>query len=74
MDRRSFLAGTGTLALSQLLAACGEQDRAKLRVQLLKGSIPAQVVNKFRTLNQRADLQFSPVAQLKELFFTIRIW
>jgi len=68
MDRRSFLAGTGTLALSQLLAACGEQDRAKLRVQLLKGSIPAQVVNKFRTLNQRADLQFSPVAQLKELF------
>lgn len=68
MDRRSFLAGTGTLALSQLLAACGGQDRAKLRVQLLKGSIPAQVVNKFRTLNQRADLQFAPVEQLKELF------
>ncbi len=68
MDRRSFLAGTGTLALSQLLAACSEQDRAKLRVQLLKGSIPAQVVNKFRTLNQRADLQFAPVEQLKDLF------
>lgn len=46
MDRRSFLAGTGTLALSQLLTACSEQDKAKLRVQLLKGSIPAQVVNK----------------------------
>lgn len=68
MDRRSFLAGTGTLALSQLLAACGGQDRAKLRVQLLKGSIPAQVVNKFRTLNQGADLQFAPVEQLKDLF------
>lgn len=68
MDRRSFLAATGTLALSQLLAACGGQDKAKLRVQLLKGSIPAQVVNKFRTLNQRADLQFAPVAQLKDLF------
>ena len=71
MDRRSFLAGTGTLALSQLLAACGEQDRAKLRVQLLKGSIPAQVVNKFRTLNQRADLQFAPVEQLKDLFLQL---
>ncbi|MBW4637348.1 MAG: extracellular solute-binding protein [Gloeocapsa sp. UFS-A4-WI-NPMV-4B04] len=71
MDRRSFLAGTGTLALSQLLAACGEQDKAKLRVQLLKGSIPAQVVNKFRTLNQRADLQFAPVEQLKELFLQL---
>lgn len=68
MDRRSFLAGTGILALSQLLAACGGQDKAKLHIQLLKGSIPAQVVNKFRTLNQGADFQFAPVEQLKDLF------
>lgn len=69
MDRRSFLLGSGTLALSQLLAGCNSQDAAQLRVQLLKGSIPAQVVNKFRsTLNQRANLQFAPVAQLNDLF------
>lgn len=69
MDRRSFLLGTGTLALSQLLAGCNSQDAAQLRVQLLRGSIPAQVVNKFRsTLNQRANLQFAPVAQLNDLF------
>lgn len=69
MDRRSFLLGTGTLALSQLLAGCNSQDAAQLRVQLLKGSIPVQVVNKFRsTLKQRANLQFAPVAQLNDLF------
>ncbi len=69
MDRRSFLLGTGTLALSQLLAGCNSQDAAQLRVQLLRGSIPVQVVNKFRsTLKQRANLQFAPVAQLNDLF------
>lgn len=69
MDRRSFLLGSGILALSQLLAGCNSQDAAQLRVQLLKGSIPAQVVNKFRsTLKQRANLQFAPVAQLNDLF------
>ena len=75
MDRRSFILGSGTLALSQLLAGCSGQDQAKLRVQLLKGSIPAQVVNKFRsTLNQRADLKFAPVEQLKDLFTQLQSW
>lgn len=73
MDRRSFLLGTG-IALSQLLAGCGGQNQAKLRVQLLKGSIPVQVVNKFRTLNQRSDLQFAPVEQLKDLFTQLQSW
>lgn len=66
MDRRSFLLGTG-IALSQLLAGCGAQE-AKLYIQLLKGSIPAQVGNKFRTLNQRVDLEFAPVEQVNDLF------
>lgn len=73
MDRRFFLLSTG-IALSQLLAGCGGQNQAKLRVQLLKGSIPVQVVNKFRTLNQRADLQFAPVEQLKDLFTQLQSW
>lgn len=72
MDRRSFLLGTG-IALSQLLAGCGGQNKA-LRVRLLKGSIPVQVVNKFRTLNQGADLQFAPVEQLKDLFTQLQSW
>ena len=75
MDRRSFLLGTGTLTLSQLLAGCGGQDRETLRVQLLKGSIPAQLLNQFRaTLEQRPDLQFAPTEQLKDLFKQLESW
>lgn len=75
MNRRSFLLGTGTLALSQLLAGCGGQNRATLRVQLLKGSIPAQVVNEFRaSLKQPTELKFAPVEQLKDLFTELQSW
>ncbi len=75
MDRRSFLAGTGTLALSQVLAGCSSQAQAKLRVQLLKGSIPAQVVRKFRAeIKQPAKLDFTSVEQLKNLFNQLQSW
>lgn len=73
MDRRSFLLSTGTLALSQLLAGCSDRERETLHVQLLKGSIPPQLVNEFRaTLQQRAELKFAPVEQLKDLFSQLK--
>ena len=75
MERRSFLLGTGTLFLSQLLAGCNGQDRETLHIQLLKGSIPPQIVNEFRaTLKQRAELKFAPVEQLKDLFTQLESW
>ena len=75
MDRRSFLLSTGTLALSQLLAGCSSQDRETLHVQLLKGSIPPQLVNEFRaTLKQRAELKFAPVEHLLDLFTQLESW
>jgi putative spermidine/putrescine transport system substrate-binding protein len=68
MDRRSFLLGTSALA-SQLLVGCAGNNQAKLNVQLLKGSIPGQVVNQFgKTLQQKAQLKFAPVGQLEDLF------
>ena len=75
MDRRSFLLGAGTVALGQSIAGCGSQDRATLQVQLLKGSIPAQLVNEFRNqLKQPADLKFAPATQLQELFTQLQTW
>ena len=76
MDRRSFLFGTGTLLLSQLLAAgCNSQERAKLRVQLLKGSLPNQVLQKFRTkMQQTAHLEFASVEQVGSLFGRLQSW
>lgn len=75
MDRRSFLLGTGGLALSQLLVGCGGNNQAKLNVQLLKGSIPGQVVNQFQqSLQQKVQLKFAPIEQIRELFQQLQVW
>lgn len=75
MDRRSFLQGVGGIALSQMLAGCNTQNSAALRVQLLKNSIPAQVVRKFRNnIKQSAQLNVAPVEQLSQLFNNLQSW
>jgi putative spermidine/putrescine transport system substrate-binding protein len=75
MDRRSFLLGTGTLAVSQLLIGCAGNKQTQFNVQLLKGSIPGQVVNQFRKgLQQQAQLKFAPVDRLPALFQELQNW
>ncbi|MBD2356121.1 extracellular solute-binding protein [Tolypothrix sp. FACHB-123] len=75
MDRRSFLLATGTLALSQLLIGCNGSSQTQLKVQLLKGSIPAQVVNKFqKALKSQEQLKFAPVEQIQDLFKQLQNW
>lgn len=75
MDRRSFILGTSTLALAQFLIGCGANNQAQLKVQLLKGSIPGQVVNKFqKALKSQEQLKFSPVAQVQDLFKQLQTW
>ncbi|MCC5635855.1 extracellular solute-binding protein [Nostoc sp. CHAB 5844] len=74
MDRRSFLLNTGGLALAQLLIGCGN-NQTKFSVQLLKGSIPSQVVDKFRQeLQQKAQLKFAPVDQIQNLYKQLHSW
>ncbi|WP_341527392.1 extracellular solute-binding protein [Nostoc sp. UHCC 0302] len=75
MDRRSFLVGTSTLALSQLLFGCSGNNQTNLKVQLLKGSIPGQIVNQFKkSLQQRVEVKFTPVAQIQDLFKELQNW
>jgi putative spermidine/putrescine transport system substrate-binding protein len=75
MDRRSFLLGISTLTLSQLITGCGTNQQPPLNVQLLKNSIPGQVVNQFRkTVTQEGELKFTPVNQLQELFKLLQTW
>jgi putative spermidine/putrescine transport system substrate-binding protein len=75
MDRRSFLLSTGGVALSQLLIGCGENNQPKLNVQLLKGSIPAQIVNQFhKSVEQGVQLKFAPVEQLRDLYKQLQVW
>ena len=75
MDRRDFLIKAGAITLLQLLASCNSKDRQKLQVQLLKGSIPAQLVGQFKAnLKQSANLAFTPVEQLVAAFDLLKSW
>ncbi len=73
MHRRSFLFGTSTLVVSQLLVGCNASKQPQLTVQVLKGSIPGRILKGFenqleKNLSQKVQLKFSPVVQLQELF------
>ena len=73
MHRRSFLFGTSTLLISQLLIGCNANIQPQLTVQVLKGSIPGRILKGFenqlqKKLSQKVQLKFSPVVQLQELF------
>ncbi|MBD2663459.1 extracellular solute-binding protein, family 1 [Richelia sinica FACHB-800] len=75
MDRRSFLLGTGTLAISHLLTGCAGKEQIELKVQLLQGSIPGQLVNQFRKgLQKQQQVKFTPIGQIEQLFKQLKIW
>lgn len=75
MNRRTFLLSTGILALGQILAGCSNSGREKLQVQVLKGSIPAQLLEQFRReLKQSAKLDFAPIEQLKAGLDLLQSW
>jgi len=75
MDRRTFLFGTGTLALSQLLSGCNAQASETLQVQFLRGSIPPIIVDRFhQQIQQNPQAKFTPVAQLQEIFDQLQAW
>ncbi|YAI81705.1 MAG: extracellular solute-binding protein [cyanobacterium endosymbiont of Rhopalodia sterrenbergii] len=73
-SRRSFLISAGTLALTQLLSGCDNQSTA-LRVLLLQGSIPPQLLKAFRQqVSKGQSLSFKPTAQLKDLWKQLQSW
>ncbi len=75
MQRRSFLVTASSFALSQLLVGCGGRNQETLKVSLLNGSIPGQVVGKFRkSLQGGVNLNFSAVAQLKSSYKNLQTW
>lgn len=58
-----------------MLAGCGSPNQPTLKVRLLKNSVPVQILNQFRKqLQQAADLDFAPTAQLKDFFVNLQNW
>lgn len=72
MKRRFFLQGISTLTLSGIVAGC-EQATA-LSVQVLKGSVPVQMVSKFRQQSDGQVVDFVPQRQLNDLFQLLQKW
>ncbi|MBC6418662.1 MAG: extracellular solute-binding protein [Prochloron sp. SP5CPC1] len=74
LNRRSFLFGIGTLALSQYIAGCSN-SKEKIKILLLKGSIPRQLLKEFRKkLVSSQTPILKPKSQLKDLFALLETW
>ncbi|MBR8826859.1 MAG: extracellular solute-binding protein [Gomphosphaeria aponina SAG 52.96 = DSM 107014] len=72
--RRSFLIGAGSIAIAQLLTGCGAEQSA-LVVGFLAGSIPPQLLGKFRQqLTQGEKLRFEGATKLLDLFTLLLTW
>ena len=73
INRRSFLTSAGMLALVQLLSGCGEAQAA-LKVLLLEGSIPPQLLTAFRKQAITGKLIVKPKSQLQDLWSLLQSW
>lgn len=75
MDRRSLLTGLGTLALSQGLASCNNSAQTKLNIYLLRGAIPAQLLNQCqRQLGGQKQCNLVAQPEIKTLFKQLQDW
>ncbi|NEP87985.1 MAG: extracellular solute-binding protein [Okeania sp. SIO2C2] len=73
MKRRNFLIGATAITLAEFLAGC--EGQGDLNIQLLKNTIPAQMVSKFkRELTSQPKLNFNPQENLTELFSLLQSW
>ncbi|MGB3292313.1 MAG: extracellular solute-binding protein [Phormidesmis sp.] len=72
ITRRTLLAGTAGLAAGSLLTGCG-QPASALKIRVLEGSVPAEVLQKFRKQSDQA-VSFQVVAQMRSLFQQLQSW
>ena len=73
MKRRNFLVGATAITLAEFLAGC--ETQADLKIKLLKNTIPAQMLSKFRgELISPTKLSFQPQESLTELFSLLQNW
>lgn len=75
MRRRLFLASTGAVLLNLGLGGCDRPSGSGLRVRLLKGSVPPQLLGQFqRRQSPKPRLSFKPVEQLPALYTQLSTW
>ncbi len=73
IHRRTLLLGTTGAALTSLLAGCGQAPANALKITLLEGAIPSEVLQKFRKQADR-PISFQLVSQIASIFQQLQIW
>ena len=75
INRRSFLlTSAATIITGQLISGCSNQPEI-LKVLLLQGSIPPQLLNDFRKIiPSQTKLDFQPKSKLSKLFSLLESW
>ena len=73
IGRRTLLLGATTAILSGMASSCSPTAADALKISLLEGSVPAEVLKKFR--QQAGDaVQFQTANQLSDLFRQLQRW
>lgn len=76
MRRREFLHSATAVAIAQFLTGCGNNQNA-FRVELLKSSLPGQLINRFQRSwqsQQQVKLQVSPLGRVEDAFTHLQNW
>lgn len=74
INRRSLLIATGALALNYGLTGCRTGQTAALRIRLLEGSVPTQILQEFQRRVQIGTTEFLASEQLADLFALLQTW
>jgi putative spermidine/putrescine transport system substrate-binding protein len=72
MQRRHVLQSLGLLALEPLLFSCNNQSADRLRIQMLRGSLPLILTKEFRQLV--ANTEFKTFEQLADMAKQLQDW
>ncbi len=73
INRRTFLLGTASIALTSFLSSCRQTAANALKIRLLEGAIPSQVLQAFqKQLNSPVSFQMG--MQIDSIFQQLQLW
>ncbi|MFK8182857.1 MAG: extracellular solute-binding protein [Phormidesmis sp.] len=73
VNRRTFIFGTAGIALTSLLASCSQAIKGALKVTVLQGSIPAEVLQRYQKQSE-TPVSFQLAEQIKTIFQQLQRW